>query len=190
MDRGGSCVVDGAVRPQPDGSSASGTSGPLPLDPTGRTRLLPAAAEAGAPRCHQCIETGGWPGPHPRSARAGCCCAALQMWCPVVASGRGRLWLPGYKAADVMAAVKVSDRPCLAHGAVLRHDDTRRLDMVLAPERVVKLSPTAAAIMQLCDGSHTVADIVAALQARFAGSGIEDDVKSLVTQMTELGVLR
>jgi pyrroloquinoline quinone biosynthesis protein D len=80
---------------------------------------------------------------------------------------------------------RLSERPSLAHGVILRHDDTRGVDMVLAPERVVELSRTAAAIVELCDGSHTLADIVAALCVVFDGSGIEDDVKRLVTRMTE-----
>ena len=43
---------------------------------------------------------------------------------------------------------------------MLRRDDVRGLDLILLPERVVKLTPTAAEVIRLCDGGRTVDAII------------------------------
>jgi pyrroloquinoline quinone biosynthesis protein D len=72
---------------------------------------------------------------------------------------------------------------------VLRHDDVRNLDLVLLPERVVKLNTTAAEVLRLCDGSRTVGDIILELQARFEGPSLEGDVVALLGRLAERGVV-
>ena len=82
-----------------------------------------------------------------------------------------------------------TSRPRLARRAVLRHDDVRSLDLVLLPERVVKLNTTAAEVLRLCDGGRTVGDIILALQARFEGPSLEGDVVALLGHLAERGVI-
>jgi pyrroloquinoline quinone biosynthesis protein D len=82
-----------------------------------------------------------------------------------------------------------SSRPRLARRAVLRHDDVRDLDVVLLPERVVKLNVTAAEVLRLCDGSRTLDRIVLELQARFDGPGLGADVVALLGRLAERGVV-
>lgn len=85
--------------------------------------------------------------------------------------------------------VAAAGRPRLANRAMLRRDDVRGLDMVLLPERVITLNPTAAAVVHLCDGRRTVGDIVSAVRATFDGPDLEADVQHLLSRLREQGVL-
>lgn len=58
-------------------------------------------------------------------------------------------------------------RPRIRAGARLRYDETREADLLLAPEVVVRLNASAAAILRLCDGTRTEPEIVAGLCGRF-----------------------
>ena len=58
--------------------------------------------------------------------------------------------------------------PRLGRGVKLRHDRARQRHVLLLPETVVVLNATGTAILQLCDGERTVADIVAALREQYA----------------------
>jgi pyrroloquinoline-quinone synthase len=78
--------------------------------------------------------------------------------------------------------------PRLARRAMLRRDDVRGVDVVLLPERVVRLNPTAAAVLRLCDGGRTVGDIVGELQTRYDGAGVPADVAALLGRLAEHGV--
>jgi pyrroloquinoline quinone biosynthesis protein D len=57
-------------------------------------------------------------------------------------------------------------RPRLAARARLRPDPASGKTALLAPETVLLLNPTSAAIVELCDG-RTLAEIADALAARF-----------------------
>ncbi|SEM22949.1 pyrroloquinoline quinone biosynthesis peptide chaperone PqqD [Streptacidiphilus jiangxiensis] len=58
--------------------------------------------------------------------------------------------------------------PRLRRGVRLSHDATRGADLVLQPEGVLVLNPTAAAVLALCDGRRSVDAVVAALGERYA----------------------
>jgi pyrroloquinoline quinone biosynthesis protein D len=72
---------------------------------------------------------------------------------------------------------------------VLRRDDVRGLDLILLPERVVKLTPTAAEVIRLCDGGRTVDAIIIELQAKYVGPGLAADVVALIGRLAEQRVL-
>jgi pyrroloquinoline quinone biosynthesis protein D len=57
--------------------------------------------------------------------------------------------------------------PRLGRGVRLRFDRTRDRHVLLLPETVVVLNATGTAILELCDGIRTVAEIVAALRERY-----------------------
>jgi pyrroloquinoline quinone biosynthesis protein D len=80
-------------------------------------------------------------------------------------------------------------RPRLVTGARLDYDDVREQHVLLVPEGVVRLNPTAAAVLELCDGERSVEEIVGALSARYEGSDLRDDVQALVDGMTERGLV-
>ena len=58
-----------------------------------------------------------------------------------------------------------SRRICL-RGVQLREDQVRKTWVLLAPERFVQTEPDRVEILQLCDGSRSLAAIVAGLAAK------------------------
>jgi pyrroloquinoline quinone biosynthesis protein D len=80
-------------------------------------------------------------------------------------------------------------RPCLVTGARLRYDDVREEHVLLIPEGVVRLNPTAAEVLELCDGDRSLDDIVGALSTRYEGADVRDDVLELVDAMAQRGLV-
>ena len=66
-----------------------------------------------------------------------------------------------------------ADRPRLARSVRLRFDPARERHVLLTPEAVTVLNGTGAVILGLCDGSRTVAEIVAELHGRY--DRVDDD---------------
>jgi pyrroloquinoline quinone biosynthesis protein D len=60
-----------------------------------------------------------------------------------------------------------ADRPRLAPHVRLAYDQTRQQHVLLTPETVTLLNGTGAAILELCDGMRTVAEILAELRDRY-----------------------
>ena len=60
-------------------------------------------------------------------------------------------------------------RPRLVTGARLQYDDVRSEHVLLIPEGVVRLNPTAAEVLGLCDGERSLDDIVGALSGALRG---------------------
>ncbi len=61
--------------------------------------------------------------------------------------------------------------------------------MLLEPEGVVRLNPTAAAVLELCDGERSVDEIVGTLSACYEDSDLRDDVQGLVDGLTQRGLV-
>jgi pyrroloquinoline quinone biosynthesis protein D len=80
-------------------------------------------------------------------------------------------------------------RPRLATGARLRYDEVREEHLLLIPEGAVLLNPTAAHVLELCDGERSVDDIVAALSARYEGADLREDVQELIDAMAQKGLV-
>jgi pyrroloquinoline quinone biosynthesis protein D len=80
-------------------------------------------------------------------------------------------------------------RPRLATGARLRYDEVREEHLLLVPEGAVRLNPTAAEVLELCDGERSMDDIVGVLSARYKGADLDADVRELVDGMAEKGLL-
>ncbi|MEW2290163.1 pyrroloquinoline quinone biosynthesis peptide chaperone PqqD [Streptomyces sp. NPDC047841] len=80
------------------------------------------------------------------------------------------------------AGVSGMDRPRLAAHVRLTFCRTRQRMVLLHPETVVVLNGSGAAILELCDGRHTVAEIVAELGARYQ-TVPEDDVRRFLARL-------
>jgi len=80
-------------------------------------------------------------------------------------------------------------RPRLVTGARLRYDEVREEHLLLIPEGAVRLNPTAAEVLELCDGERSLDDIVGALSARYGGAEVRDDVVELVDRMAQKGLM-
>ena len=82
----------------------------------------------------------------------------------------------------------VPGRPRLTRRAVVRYDPVRSADLLLLPERVIKLNPSGAAVLRLCDGHSTVAEIVEKLTSRY-DSPDAAEVAGFIARLTEQGAL-
>ena len=80
-------------------------------------------------------------------------------------------------------------RPRLVTGARLSYDEVREEHMLLVPEGAVRLNPTAAEVLELCDGERSLEDIVGALSARYDGADVRDDVLELVDGLAQRGLV-
>jgi pyrroloquinoline quinone biosynthesis protein D len=66
-----------------------------------------------------------------------------------------------------MASVDDAARPRLARHVRMRFDAARGQHTLLSPETVWVVNDTGAAIVQLCDGLRTVAEIQSELKSRY-----------------------
>jgi pyrroloquinoline quinone biosynthesis protein D len=80
-------------------------------------------------------------------------------------------------------------RPRLTTGARLRYDDVREEHVLLIPEGVVRLNPTAAEVLELCDGERSLDEIVGALSTRYDGADVRADVVELIDGMAQRGLV-
>lgn len=80
-------------------------------------------------------------------------------------------------------------RPRLVTGARLRYDEVREEHVLLIPEGVVRLNPTAAEVLELCDGERSLDDIAGALSARYDGADVRGDVRELLGAMARRGLV-
>ena len=81
------------------------------------------------------------------------------------------------------------NRPRLVTGARLQYDDVREEHMLLVPEGAVRLNPTAAEVLELCDGERSLDEIVDTLSERYEGPDLRDDVQGLVDGLTKRGLV-
>jgi pyrroloquinoline quinone biosynthesis protein D len=87
-----------------------------------------------------------------------------------------------------MAEVRQTSRPRLGAHARLQWDPVREKQVLLAPERVLVLNETAAAILARCDGRRSVSAIAADLAAQY-GRPVADDVLTLLNRLADKGFL-
>ncbi|WP_306999604.1 pyrroloquinoline quinone biosynthesis peptide chaperone PqqD [Amycolatopsis thermophila] len=78
--------------------------------------------------------------------------------------------------------VSTSDRPRLARHVRLTFSRARQRHVLLHPETVVVLNGSGAAIVELCDGERTVAQIGAELSARYHEVRC-DEVRQFLTRL-------
>ena len=92
-----------------------------------------------------------------------------------------------------MSTITSESRPTLAAKARLRWDRQTSRYLLLYPERGLVLNPTAADVVQLCTGEHTVGAIVDRLAAKYASQPREDverEILAFLAQMAERGLIR
>jgi len=105
------------------------------------------------------------------------CVAALERKCEI-------LW----RLLDAVEAAHA--RPRLAPSASLRFDATEGRDLVVLPERAVKLNASGREILDLCDGRRSAEEIATTLRVRHpAVRELESDVHEFLGHMRRLGVL-
>jgi len=77
--------------------------------------------------------------------------------------------------------------PAFPRGVRLKHDEARQEWVLLAPERLIKCDPIAAAVLQLCDGKRTMSDIVDILAEQYKADKklISRDVLALLKGLAD-----
>ena len=82
-----------------------------------------------------------------------------------------------------------ADRPRLGRHVRLRFDPARGRHVLLTPEVVTVLNGTGAAVLGLCDGQRTVAEIVAELRGSY--DSVDDaEVCAFLDRLAARGCLR
>jgi pyrroloquinoline quinone biosynthesis protein D len=87
-----------------------------------------------------------------------------------------------------MTEVAIS-RPQLAPGVRLHWDGVRERHVLLFPEGALALNPTAAAVLELCDGKRSLDDVARELSERYSGADVADDVEQLLTAIAARGLV-
>ncbi len=76
-------------------------------------------------------------------------------------------------------------RPAISGGFRLQWEPAQEAHVLLYPEGMVQLNRSAAAILTRCDGTRTVADIVADLERTYELPGLASDVCAFVAFAVE-----
>ena len=88
-------------------------------------------------------------------------------------------------------SVAETSAPVLPRHAKLKFDETRKVWVILAPERVLAPDEIAVEVLQLCDGVRNVSDIVDELAAKYAAprEAIATDVVAMLQDLADKGFL-
>lgn len=94
-------------------------------------------------------------------------------------------------AASRNITVSETSRPVLPRHAKLKFDETRKVWVILAPERVLAPDEIAVEVLQLCDGVRDVSAIVELLAAKYAAprEAIATDVVAMLQDLADKGFL-
>lgn len=76
----------------------------------------------------------------------------------------------------------LTQRPRLTRHARLQWDAARERHVLLMPEGILILNATGAAILPLCDGQRSIADIAAELRRQY-NRVIEDEVQTFLDRL-------
>jgi pyrroloquinoline quinone biosynthesis protein D len=91
------------------------------------------------------------------------------------------------KGLDMAEPLDELSKPRLVRKARLRYEEVRQTDLLLLPERVVKLNATGAAILRLCDGNRTVREIAKELETRYGQQNLAKDVLEFLQRVSGQG---
>ncbi len=83
--------------------------------------------------------------------------------------------------------------PVLARHAKLRFNEPRRQWVILAPERLLEPDDTSVKILQLCDGTRRISDIVTELALVFTDADPDrmgSDIIALLQNLADKGFLQ
>jgi len=84
-----------------------------------------------------------------------------------------------------MEGLSETSRPVIGQGFRLQWESAQDAHVLLYPEGMVKLNPSAAAILTRCDGARTLADIITDLERTYSAEGLRNDVLAFVTVAVE-----
>jgi pyrroloquinoline quinone biosynthesis protein D len=99
---------------------------------------------------------------------------------------------PKLPAKAERAVISPASQPAFPRGIRLWHDKVQGRWVILAPERVFRLDDIAVAVLQLCDGIHTVDQIAFQLAVSYGASRerILADILPMLQALADKGVVR
>ncbi|MGS5088093.1 pyrroloquinoline quinone biosynthesis peptide chaperone PqqD [Hydrogenophaga sp. A37] len=74
------------------------------------------------------------------------------------------------------------ERPKLSRRFRLQYEEAQSRWVLLYPEGMVQLNPSAAEILKRCDGERTIDTIVGELEAAFNAQGLAPEVRNLLEE--------
>lgn len=77
-----------------------------------------------------------------------------------------------------MPAIKPDDYPAITDQYRLQFEQAQDSWVLLFPEGMIKLNSSAAEILQRCDGTRTVQEIIDNLESAFGEDNLGDDINS------------
>ena len=88
-------------------------------------------------------------------------------------------------------SVSEASRAILPRHAKLKFDETRKVWVILAPERVLAPDEIAVEVLQLCDGQRNVGNVADLLAAKYAAprEAILSDVIAMLQDLADKGFL-
>src|SRR4051794_849419 len=88
-------------------------------------------------------------------------------------------------------SVSETSRPVLPRHAKLKFDETRKVWVILAPERVLAPDEISVEILGLCDGVRSVAEMIDQLAAKYVAErgAIAIDVIAMLQDLADKGFL-
>jgi len=168
-------------------AAARGDLEPLSLGRSGRAAVLQEPSLAGAARRGACARSRDRAQPHACRAAARRRGTRIQVRRPVVSPGRRRARATA--GSHAVSPGPAAGLPRIAPKARLQWDEVRKRHVLLYPEGLVALNETGAAILRLCDGSRSVADVAATLTQRYQTEGIERDVGAFLDGLAAKGLV-
>ncbi|HEX8884333.1 MAG TPA: pyrroloquinoline quinone biosynthesis peptide chaperone PqqD [Noviherbaspirillum sp.] len=82
------------------------------------------------------------------------------------------------------------EKPLLNRRFRMQYEPAQQAHVLLYPEGMVRLNQSAAEILKRCDGSATVDEIIAQLEAAFNATGLRDDVLGMLSHAQEKDWIR
>jgi len=88
-------------------------------------------------------------------------------------------------------SVSEASRPVLPRHAKLKFDETRKVWVILAPERVLAPDEISVEVLQLCDGVRSVEAIIDQLAKKYTAerAAIATDVIAMLQDLADKGFL-
>jgi pyrroloquinoline quinone biosynthesis protein D len=83
----------------------------------------------------------------------------------------------------------LTEQPKLRRPARLKYDSVRQAELLLLPERIVRLNSAAGEILRLCDGQRTVAAIIYQLERKYPETELKEDVLEFLATAADKGWL-
>jgi pyrroloquinoline quinone biosynthesis protein D len=101
-----------------------------------------------------------------------------------------RDWVKGLLDTPVNQLITDNSIPKLTPTYRFQWEQAQDCYVILYPEGMVKLSPSASEIIKRCDGKVTVADIIADLSRQFPEADLDGDIRKFLEVAHENGWIR